>query len=322
MDIVELNKKLKSGELVGEDLSGATLEGVDFTSCKLRQVSFKGANLLRCRFRKADIAWCDFRYAHIEAGTFEDAKVEFCDFYRALFEGIVIFNHSTFGDCSFTKCYFGDSAVIRKDNLKDGRLLQQDKEAYRKFLCDWHDLGTGDRKNDLDRQSDWSPEGALKGRWLEAEELFKNFNALWSGKGYIADGNWAYVRGRRMERRRMISDYANPRVSIGRKIVNTWSILVNYFSDIFFGFGESMFRMIMTYILTVFIFAWAFTSNVSLLEYSQALAVSLKNMAGMDSDILRDVSPLVDMLNVVQTTIGIILTGIFGFILGNKIRNQ
>ena len=33
-------------------------------------------------------------------------------------------------------------------------------------------------------------------------------------------------------------------------------------------------------------------------------------------------SPLVDMLNVIQTTIGIILTGIFGFILGNKIRNQ
>ena len=31
---------------------------------------------------------------------------------------------------------------------------------------------------------------------------------------------------------------------------------------------------------------------------------------------------LVDMLNVVQTTIGIQLTGIFGFILGNKIRNQ
>lgn len=182
MDITELNKKLKSRELVGEDLSGTTLEGVDFTSCKLRQVSFKGANLLRCRFRKADIAWCDFRYAHIEAGTFEDANVEFCDFYRALFEGIVIFNHSTFGDCSFTKCYFGDSAVIRKDNLKDGRLLQQDKEAYRKFLCDWHDLGTGDRKNDLNRQSDWSPEGALKGRWLEAEGAFQEFQCSLVGQ--------------------------------------------------------------------------------------------------------------------------------------------
>ena len=60
----------------------------------------------------------------------------------------------------------------------------------------------------------------------------------------------------------------------------------------------------------------------ALLEYGEALSVSLKNMAGMDSEVLRDVSPLVDMLNIVQTTIGIVLTGIFGFILGNKIRNQ
>ena len=322
MNVEELKKQLESGELVGEDLSDTVLDGVDFTSCKLRRVSFKGASLSRCRFRKADIAWCDFRYAHIEAGTFEDAKVDFCDFYRALFEGIVIFNHSIFSNCSFTKCYFGDSAVIRKGNLKDGRVLQQDKEAYRKFLCDWHDFGTGERQNDLNLRSDWSPEAALKGRWLEAEELFKNFNALWTGKGFIADGNWAYVRGRRMERRRMLSDYANPKVSVTEKAVNTWKIITNYFSDIFFGFGESMFRMVMTYVVTVFIFAWAFTSNVSILEYGQALGVSLKNMAGMDSDILRDVSPLVDMLNVTQTTIGIILTGIFGFILGNKIRNQ
>uniref|UniRef100_UPI004025911A pentapeptide repeat-containing protein n=1 Tax=Candidatus Cryptobacteroides bacterium TaxID=3085639 RepID=UPI004025911A len=162
MNVEELKKQLESGELVGEDLSDTVLDGVEFTSCKLRRVSFKGASLSRCRFRKADIAWCDFRYAHIEAGTFEDAKVDFCDFYRALFEGIVIFNHSIFSNCSFTKCYFGDSAVIRKGNLKDGRVLQQDKEAYRKFLCDWHDFGTGERQNDLNLRSDWSPEAALK----------------------------------------------------------------------------------------------------------------------------------------------------------------
>ena len=58
------------------------------------------------------------------------------------------------------------------------------------------------------------------------------------------------------------------------------------------------------------------------MEYIEALGISLKNMAGMDSDILREVSPIVDMLNLMQTTIGILLTGIFGFILGNKIRNQ
>lgn len=80
--------------------------------------------------------------------------------------------------------------------------------------------------------------------------------------------------------------------------------------------------MVITYIIIVFVFAWAFTSEVSLLQYGEALYISLKNMAGMDSEVIREISPFVDMLNVVQTTIGIILTGIFGFILGNKIRNQ
>ena len=84
----------------------------------------------------------------------------------------------------------------------------------------------------------------------------------------------------------------------------------------------SMFKMVMTYIVTVFLFAMFFCAEVSPLKYLEALGISLKNMAGMDSDVLEGVSPLVDMLNLVQTTIGILLTGIFGFILGNKIRNQ
>ena len=106
------------------------------------------------------------------------------------------------------------------------------------------------------------------------------------------------------------------------KLTNLWHILTNIISDIFFGYGESMFKMIVTYILTVFFFAWVFAENVNILEYTQALAISLKNIAGMDSETIRGVSPFVDMLNVIQTTLGILLTGIFGFILGNKIRNQ
>jgi hypothetical protein len=182
--------------------------------------------------------------------------------------------------------------------------------------------GTGERTNDLNVKSDWSPQAAVDARWADAEVIYKNFNALWTGKGYVADGNWAYVQGKRMERRRMISELSDDKLHLCKKLSNILHIFTNFLSDMFFGYGESMTKMILTYILTVFFFAWAFTENVSLLEYSQAFGISLKNMVGMDSDILQDVSPLVDMLNVIQTTIGILLTGIFGFILGNKIRNQ
>ena len=322
MEREELLKLIETKEVIGVDLSGQRLEKIDFSGCRIERTSFKGCELVHCRFRNAKISWSDFRYAEIQHGTFEGAEIEFSDFYRAFIDGVVIFSGSSFSNCSLNKTYLGECAIIRKENLKDNKILQQNKEDYRKFLVDWHTYGTGERTNDVNVKSDWSPDAAVEARWSDAEVIYKNLNALWAGKGYFADGNWAYVQGRKMERRRMISQMSDKSVKPIAKIANVWNIISNTFSDVFFGYGESMLKMILTYILTVFIFAWAFTENVSILEYTQALAISLKNMAGMDSETIRGVSPLVDMLNVVQTTIGILLTGIFGFILGNKIRNQ
>lgn len=322
MNEQELKELIEKKEIVGVDFSGQRLEGVDFTGCRLERVSFKQCELVHCRFRKATIMWSDFRYARIEHGTFEEARIEFCDFYRAFFEGIIIFNHCRVENCSLNKTYLGESAMIRRRELAGGRILQQDKKAYEKFLTEWHLYGTGERKNDVNAFSDWSPAEALKGRWEEAEEIYKNFNALWTEKGFIADGNWAYVKGRRMERRRLLAELLWKKPGVLKALRSIWRICTNVVSDILFGFGESMTKMVLTYVVIVFLFAWIFSSNISLLEYGEALSVSLKNMAGMDSDVLQGVSPLVDMLNIVQTSIGVILTGIFGFILGNKIRNQ
>lgn len=322
MNKEELQRLLEGRSIVGADFSGQTLEKVDFSGCTLERVNFKGATLVHCRFRGAKISWSDFRYAEIQHGTFEDARLAFCDFYRTFIDGIVIFSGSEFANCSLHKTYLGDCAVIRRENLCKGRILQQDREAYERFLVDWHTFGTGERKNDVGLLSDWSPESALRSRWADAEIIFKNFNALWTGKGYIADGNWAYVMGKRMERRRMIAQLRDGGLSPLRRLNLLRHILSNAFSDLFFGFGESMTKMVLTYIVTVFLFAWIFLSKVTMLEYGKALLVSLKNMVALDSTELSDVSPLIDMLRIVQTTIGILLTGIFGFILGNKIRNQ
>lgn len=322
MERTELLELIESKEIIGVDFSGQRLEKIDFTGCRIERTSFKGCELVHCRFRNAKISWSDFRYAEIQHGTFEDAEIEFSDFYRAFIDGVVIFSGSSFYNCSLNKTYLGECAIIRKENLKNNRILQQNKEDYRKFLVDWHTYGTGERTNDVNMKSNWSPDAAVEARWKDAETIYKNFNALWAGKGYFGDGNWAYVQGKKMERRRMISELFNNSVRPITKLTNLWHIFTNVISDIFFGYGESMFKMIVTYILTVFFFAWLFAENVNILEYTQALAVSLKNMAGMDSETIRGVSPLVDMLNVIQTTIGILLTGIFGFILGNKIRNQ
>ena len=149
MEREELLILIESKELIGVDLSGQRLEKIDFTGCRIERTSFKGCELIHCRFRNAKISWCDFRYAEVQHGTFEGAEIEFSDFYRAFIDGVVIFSGSSFSNCSLNKTYLGECAIIRKENLKDNRILQQNKEEYRKFLVDWHTYGTGERTNDV-----------------------------------------------------------------------------------------------------------------------------------------------------------------------------
>lgn len=54
----------------------------------------------------------------------------------------------------------------------------------------------------------------------------------------------------------------------------------------------------------------------------QAFIISFKNMVGSSDDLPLEDNIFLSVLNVIQTTAGILITGIFGFILGNKIRNQ
>lgn len=344
--------------IIGVDYSGQVLEGVDFSGCTLTKVNFKNAKLkhckfdeavldscsfdcsstpnepnlqsvsfrkatlTNCRFRYAYMMWSDFRYARINQATFEDAIIDFCDLYRCFFEGVVLFKHARISNSSLYYTYFGDATNIRRENLVNDQLVQQNKKAYTKFLVDWHTYGTGERTNDMQVVSDWSPDASIKARWSDAEDIYKTLTGLWNERGFNADANWGYVQGRRMERRRMMAELSDKQLGFWTKAGRVWHIIGNSLSDLFFGYGESMFKMIVTYIVTVILFAVLFQSEVSPLEYVDALGVSLKNMAGMDSEVLQGVSPLVDMLNLIQTTIGILLTGIFGFILGNKIRNQ
>ena len=352
MEQTELLALIKTGKLVNVDLSGGnynninfsgcTLHSINFKGCSLRQctfeeahlshcnfdaasldaVSFKRAEMLHCRFRDARLQWCDFRYANMDNGSFEGAIIDYCDFYRTFLCGVIMFRKASIANTSLYNTYFGDGANIRKENLRNGRIVQQRKECYKKFLSQWPEHYGEQRTNDQKQQSNWDADNAVKNRWEDAEEIYRTLNGVWTQKGFIADANWAYVECKRAERCRMWHQIGHKGTPWYTKIANVWHIFTNACSDLFFGYGESMFKMILTYMVTILIFAALFSSQISILVWLDAFGISLKNMVGLDSEVLRNVSPIVDILNVMQTTIGLLLTGIFGFILGNKIRNQ
>lgn len=309
----------------------ATLENCNFDISEksetpsLSSVSFKNCHILSCRFRNAHISWSDFRYAEISHITFESAQINFCDFYRAFFVGVAIFRKSQISNSSLFYTYFDEGSTIRKENLSNNTLLQENHKRYRKFLIEWNTYGTGERKNNQkNTKSDWSPKESLKSRYADAEDIFKSLSGLWMSKGFIGDANWAYVRGRKMERKRMVAELSSDKITTLNKLTHLVRIFWNFLSDIMFGYGESIRKMVLTYIFMVMLFGFFYYAlpEVSLKSYVHAIKISFKNMVAMSPDEMQNISPLVDFLNLIQTTLGILITGIFGFILGNKIRNQ
>ncbi len=303
-------------------LIGCNFDGQD---TQLTRVSFKKATLQKCRFRRTNFHWCDFRYAEINSATFESASFSWCDFYRAFFVGIVIFRKSTIASSSLYYAYFDEGATIRRENLANSCILQQSYNAYRKFLVDWPKYGPGIRKNEQGVESDWDPTASLRARFMDAEDIYKTLNGLWMSKGFLADANWAFVKGKKMERKRLIAQLLHGNdLGISDRISIVFSIFWNFFTDVLFGYGESMRKMILTYLVTIFIFAYVYYASdaTNLTDYVKALIISFKNMVAQTSDEIQGISPFLDFMNMVQTTIGILITGIFGFILGNKIRNQ
>lgn len=323
-------------EITSLSFFNAKLQNVFFENCTLafcnfdqdgkdgrvsiEKSSFKKARLMNCRFRKATISWSDFRYSEFNNGTFEEAKIDFCDFYRSNFLGVIIFRKSLISNSSLYYAYFNEGANIRRSNLLKDTIIQQNKSKYREFLSEWEIKGPSIRQNDQQQISQWNIDASVKARAADAEDIYKNLNGLWMSKGFYSDANWAYVQGRRMELRRYFAEFGEQ--SFSNKIQISRKIVANLLSNILFGYGESMFKMIMTYITVIIVFAFLYFGNVSFPTWLDSLWVSLKKMVGVGSDAIEGVSAFVDILNILQTTFGVLLTGIFGFILGNKIRNQ
>lgn len=319
------NLNFTNAHLENVSFDNATLENCNFDSANLSRVGFKNCVMINCRFRKAKISWSDFRYTEFNKITFESARIDFCDFYRAFFIGVGIFRKSLISNSSIYYTYFDEGSTIRKENITGNKILQQNKSNYRKFLIDWNQFGTGVRTNNQQNSiSDWDPTDSLKARYADAEDIYKNLNGLWMSKGFLSDANWAYVQGKRMERYRMIAEIRNDNQGTFLKIKTGFSILFNLLLDFLFGYGESIGKMVLTYIFVVILFAYILyaSQEVTVPNYINAIGLSFKNMVAMTADEVKSISPFIDFLNIVQTTIGILLTGIFGFILGNKIRNQ
>lgn len=322
-----IDVRFENSILLNVDFSNTLLENCSFQIYNkileptITKVTFAESKMNKCRFRNSIINWSDFRYGEITNTTFENAKIDFCDFYRTHFHKINIFKKAQISNSSLNYTLF-EGTIIRKENIVSGIILQENKDNYRKFLVEWKENGPGIRKINVKGQ--WEPESLemeLNEMHEHAENIYRNLNGNWVSNGFLSDANWAYVKAKKKERKRLKNKLNNAN-SIKTKIKIRIKIIGNYFCDIAFGYGESISKIIGTYVALIITFGLI----IHFLESNNSIIVSLikslLNMVAQTDSKITDVPLEITILNIVQSSIGILLTGIFGFIIANRIRHQ
>ena len=303
--------------LEGADLQRADLWGAKCREADVDRVDFRGAELEEADLREADARECDFRDARLGQTDFRDADLRRSDFRGAMFRAtkfdgadlrLANFESADLSNCTLAGVWISD-ARLDKTRLHAGQL----------------GAATGE-----ELAGDWA--GAARG-YLTLE-----LNFLQLGDPDAA--SWAYRKRRRMAKRReghaaresyKARDW--PRAAeAGYAWASDW--LVELVCD----YGESVARVFMTYLVLFILFAVGYAATGSIGRETPVPgdpdrrtvtrsvdAVMLYSMTAMVApgerpEGLHSTSDGVHMATLIQSTLGVFLIGLLGFVAGNRIR--
>jgi hypothetical protein len=319
---------LSGYDLSGVDLKGVTLADVIFgwhngpTPAKLRGALFRESTLNHCFFADTDLTKadfrdckackCDFRYAIFCGTTLQEATLLLCDMYRAdIKDGTVMLN-TIFELVSLPGTLNGATGLRWSSFAAKGRrpaLAPESEQEYREFL-QW---------TSEDRLEKYSITAALKDRLEDAARNYRDLCGYWTERGQFRDAGNAYVHSRRLERQA-----AGP-IFKGKKFRPlAWTGL--WFADLLCGFGESVSKIAAWVLLVALLpgFVYAIGGNVvhGGSGLGDDLLYSVGQLTASTPARLSATSHFVEWVRVVQTLAGVAVLGLFGFVVGNKIRNS
>jgi uncharacterized protein YjbI with pentapeptide repeats len=323
--------KFEKSTLTDCKFSNSRIDNCDFTEAKIstnekrrhiekvKYASFKGAEIYNTKFRNAKVDICDFRYASITDSTLQNAHFKFTDFYRTAFKGITVFQDAKIESCSLNYVSFETFCITQSNLVKNKKkgttLVQENEEEFKKFLNYWIRFDT--TGNDMSKPID---EGSVSNRYKEAERIYRQFSAMWENKGYNKDAEWAYVQAKRMERKYLLQHIRTVK-KCKDKCSLAYKISWNWICDYFFGYGVRLLNILITY--AVLIVTFGFIYKCMLAGQNQGIGtcmvLSINNAIGGGSCLTP---PMVELLSILQTGLGMLLTGFLGFVVANKIRKS
>jgi hypothetical protein len=310
----------RSAQFLEIEMRGCTFENCSFAAAEIVAVSFRGSTFTNC----------DLRYVSFRNTTFMETTFSGCDFYRSTFEGNNVFEGSAIHYTSFHLAVI-TGTDLRRANLRTP-MVQEDVDAFLSLLRHFKTVPE-------DRMEHFSAMGPR-----EAVDIYRAFSGFWTSRGYLGDATWAYVRARRLELRcdlppcswnAPVHDAYLRNVSApGQR--QRWIAVVKGLKralpalvmDLTCGFGSSLIRVVGTVCCTFLFFALLDFTLHSLIRadhiaptFMDCLTFSLHSMIAEGADGVR-IKPAYDLIPTLQTAMGLALVGLFGFVLGNSVRNS
>ncbi|WP_232630186.1 pentapeptide repeat-containing protein [Methylobacterium sp. Leaf118] len=347
---------LEEADFSGADLSGARFHGVvagqaGFGEAMLEDADFSGAVMRFARFRRALLDGARFPGADLWGTDFSGADADDSVFRAARLE------EANLSDCNLTGADF-EGANLKKARLTGSRLRGANLAGCRLEGADLS--GADFSRTSLvrlDLTTCQLRHARFAGAWLEGvrlsveqlggavgEEVAGEFEAAQAsylalernlhGIGSHAGASWAYKRGRRMGRRHagaQARDAVSKRDPRGMA-VHGYRWIADRYVEWLCDYGESLSRIVRAFVIGILLFAAAYgvagglsfeaTPGVPIRNPLDLVSYSALNMmtANPPEIGVKPDGRVTNLLVGLQGAVGIVLMGLFGFVLGNRLR--
>lgn len=286
IDLIALaEEKNEPLNLEGQNLKKLDLSGLNLSNANLRGVSLKGAKV-----DKTDFTFADLRQANVQGVNFMHSCL-----LGARIHGIRL-----------KKTYL-PIYVFKQEGKQKYVLGDLTSAKVSKNIKDWH------YAREVAMLLKY--ESAKVGRMLESKRMFLFEQRI--------------IRGLTNPFRRV--KWAEDKTFLRKLSIFTrfglrW--LVAWIADLTCGYGESVFRVLSTFVLTQGLFILGYSLFGSILYINGGTATDLMSvinfgLAAMTTTNLQNLVPANQCVEIVmsfQVIIGIAVTGLLGFVLGNRIR--
>ena len=330
--------RLPGANLSGAVLAGAQFEDADLCGAKLRHAAggravfdgatLRGADLWGAKFATAALGRADLSGATLEEGDFTDAELDGANLQRAVLRrGLFVRADLSGADLRDAAVQGADlSAAVLRECRLDGVSLQGCRLNGALFADCWLDRSrlTADQLGGVIGEE-------AAGRFADARRgylaLERNFETL----GDPDAASWAYRRKRRMEKwaawQAVRAEWGAGRRFAGVRAAAKFATL--QFVELLCDYGEGIPRALASIGVLFLLFVGVYGVTGSVMRGGQVTrspldlaTFSLLTMAQLDTaqSGLEPRNKFVYLLRGVEVLATIFLTGLVGFVVGNRIR--